>query len=139
MYIAEAQDVIVGLCNDQVGETMRRKVKFWLLFLLGVCIFIPFFLFSIIIQVFIAGFSIFGLLYAAPFLGGFTIYCYLLYHSIYKGAKTKYPIVPPEGRTDIYFPRTNIPRPIHEDVRRHPKFFKRKKKVQRWEKTKRKK
>jgi len=36
--------------------------------------------------------------------------------------------MPPEGRMDIYFPRTDIPRPIHEDVRRYPEFFKKKKK-----------
>ena len=27
-------------------------------------------------------------------------------------------MAPPEGKMDIYFPRTNIPRPIHEDFRR---------------------
>jgi len=26
--------------------------------------------------------------------------------------------VPPEGKTDIYFPRTDIPRPVHADFRR---------------------
>jgi len=36
-------------------------------------------------------------------------------------------MVPPEGRMDAYFPRTNIPRPIYEDVQRYPKFFKQKK------------
>jgi len=28
---------------------------------------------------------------------------------------------------DAYFPRTNVPRPIYEDVRRYPKFFGKKK------------
>jgi len=27
----------------------------------------------------------------------------------------------PEG--DIYFPRSNIPRPVYRDIRRHPRFF----------------
>ena len=27
-------------------------------------------------------------------------------------------MVPPEAKADIYFPRTDIPRPIHEDFRR---------------------
>ena len=27
-------------------------------------------------------------------------------------------MVPPEGRGDVYLPRTDIPRPIHEDFRR---------------------
>lgn len=32
--------------------------------------------------------------------------------------RVQYPIVPPEGKPDIYFPRTKIPRPIHEDFRK---------------------
>ena len=31
--------------------------------------------------------------------------------------KQKYPLVPPEGKADIYLPRTDIPRPIHKDFR----------------------
>ena len=27
----------------------------------------------------------------------------------------------PEG--DIYFPRSNIPRPVYRDIRVHPRFF----------------
>lgn len=30
----------------------------------------------------------------------------------------KYPLVPPEGKGDIYFPRSDIPRPIFEDFRK---------------------
>jgi len=38
-------------------------------------------------------------------------------------------MMPPEGRmTDYYFPRSRIPRPIYEDVRRYPEFFEKKKK-----------
>lgn len=29
--------------------------------------------------------------------------------------RVHYPLVPPEGKADVYFPRTKIPRPIHED------------------------
>jgi hypothetical protein len=48
--------------------------------------------------------------------------------------------VPPEGRMDAYFPRTNVPRPIYEDVRRYPKFFgKKKRKFDNTTKVKRKK
>jgi Ca2+/Na+ antiporter len=94
---------------------VRRKVKFWLLLLLGICIFMPFIILSIIVQLF---------LYALTFLASFTMYCLFLYRFVHKGKKPKYPVVPPEGRTDIYFPRTDIPRPIHEDTRRYPKFFK---------------
>jgi len=64
------------------------------------------------------------------------------HRSVYRRAKPKYPIIPPEGRTDIIFPRTDIPRPINEDVRRYPEFFgkeKKKRKAERLEKVKRKK
>jgi len=30
----------------------------------------------------------------------------------------RYPLVPPEGKADIYLPRTDIPRPIYADLRR---------------------
>lgn len=46
----------------------------------------------------------------------FTIY--FLYVRLYQKKKARYPIVPPEGKMDIYFPRTNIPRPVHADFRR---------------------
>jgi len=57
----------------------------------------------------------------------FLVYCYFLYRFVYKGEKAKYPMVLPEGRMDAYFPRTNIPRPIYEDMQRYPEFFKQKK------------
>jgi len=106
-----------------VGETVKAKVKFCFLLFLGITLFLPFLFFSLLIQMTTVGFSIFGVLNAAPFLGGFVLYCYLLYRFVYKGATPRYPIVPPEGRTDIYFPRTDIPRPVHEDVRRYPRAF----------------
>ena len=118
---------------------MRRKLKFWLLFVLGACIFIPFFLLSLSSQVLLGVISIHGALFSLGFLGPFIIYCYLLYRFVYKRAKPKYPIVPPEGRSDIYFPRTDIPRPIFEDARRYPKYFKRRKKSERREKVRKKK
>lgn len=46
---------------------------------------------------------------------GFTIYFF--YVRLYQKKEAKYPLVPPEGKVDIYFPRTNIPRPIHGDFR----------------------
>jgi len=101
-----------------MGEALNKKAKFQLLFLLGICIYIPFILFSIIAQMFLS-----AILFSVCFL----FYCYGLYHFVWKRAKPKYPMVPPEGRMDVYFPRTNIPRPIYEDVQRYPEFFKRKK------------
>lgn len=70
------------------------------------------------------------------YLGVFLAYCYFLYYFVYKRAKTKYPIVPPEGRMDAYFPRTDIPRPIYEDADQYPEFFK-KKKSRKYQRTKR--
>jgi len=87
-------------------------------------------------QVLMAALSLYGALFATQFLGWFFLYCYLIYRSVYRGAKPKYPLVPPEGRmSDHYFPRTRIPRPIYEDARRYPESFKRKK-MKTWEKKK---
>jgi len=44
------------------------------------------------------------------------IYSYCIRH--FKKEKLRYPLVPPEGKSDVYFPRTKIPRPIYEDMRR---------------------
>jgi hypothetical protein len=103
-----------------MGKTLGRKEKFWVSFLLGTFIYIPFFVFSIMIQFPLA---------AILNTGGFLFYCYGLYRWIYTKVEPNYPLVPPEGRmTDPYFPRTKIPRPIHEDVRQYPEFFGKKKK-----------
>ena len=32
--------------------------------------------------------------------------------------RPRYPLVPPEGRPDMYLPRTDIPRPVVEDFRK---------------------
>jgi len=101
-----------------MGEALRKKVKFLLFFLLGVGVFAPFFTLSIIARFFV---------YALIAFGGFLMYCYFLYHFVLKGETAKYPMAPPEGRMDVYFPRTNIPRPIYEDMQRYPESFKRKK------------
>ena len=103
-----------------VGSSLHHRVKFYLLFLLGVCIFLPIIFMSILKQNYMG-----TALYSACFL----FYSYLVYTATYLRVKRKYPLVPPEGRPDIYFPRTNIPRPIYEDARRaraRAKFFKRK-------------
>ena len=63
----------------------------------------------------------------------FTIY--FLYVRLYQKKEAKYPIVPLEGKTDIYFPRTNIPRPVYADFRnmqeKKQKLEKMKKKMRR--------
>jgi len=45
----------------------------------------------------------------------FDIYWY--YIRRVKGRKPRYPLVPPEGKADVYLPRTNIPRPVVADFR----------------------
>jgi hypothetical protein len=72
--------------------------------------------------------SLLAQLYAeiALFLACFLFYNYLVYTATYLRLKRKYPLVQPEGRPDIYYPRTNIPRPIYEDAQRYPKSFKKK-------------
>jgi len=60
---------------------------------------------------------------------------YFFYVRLYQKKEARYPMVPLEGKTDIYFPRTNIPRPIHADMRRMQekkrRFAKLKKKIRR--------
>jgi len=44
---------------------------------------------------------------------------YWFYTRYYKRVKPRYPMAPPDAKpVDAYFPRTGIPRPIHEDARR---------------------
>jgi len=101
---------------------------FWILLLFGICAFTPYLYFTFVAQNYL-----WSIIYSVIF---FT-YSYFLYHVVYKKAKTKYPIVPPEGRMeDAYFPRTRIPRPLYEDVDNYPEFFK-KKKSRKYQRTRR--
>ncbi|MGC8896281.1 MAG: hypothetical protein ACP5LB_05920 [Candidatus Bathyarchaeia archaeon] len=78
--------------------------------------------------------------YATLVFGCFLAYLYFLYRFVYKKEKAKYPLMPPEGRMDAYFPRTNVPRPIYEDVQRYPQLFgKKKRKFDNTKKVKRRK
>lgn len=40
-----------------------------------------------------------------------------------RSKRPKYPAMSPDPGGDIYFPRSNIPRPVYRDVREHPIFF----------------
>jgi len=51
-------------------------------------------------------------------LVAFDFFLYFSYVRYFKKERVRYPLVPPEGKSDIYFPRTDIPRPIYEDMRR---------------------
>jgi len=46
------------------------------------------------------------------------VFLYFYYVTHFRKEKLRYPLVPPEGKSDVYFPRTKIPRPIYEDMRR---------------------
>ena len=45
----------------------------------------------------------------------------IIYNRFWLGKKAKYPLTYPSGEPDIYFPRTNIPRPIYADARNYSK------------------
>jgi len=58
-----------------------------------------------------------GLMLLAWSMVAFDLYWF--YTRYHKKVKPKYPMAPPDAKpVDVYFPRTDIPRPIHEDVRR---------------------
>ena len=65
--------------------------------------------------------SIYGLYGFCIYLGFIAFGLYWFYVRYYQRKKPRYPLAPPEGKADIYFPRTNIPRPIHEEFRRMQK------------------
>lgn len=64
-----------------------------------------------------AAFLLKDFLIAAVALGYTAFNLYWFYVRYYRKKKPRYPMVPPEGKADIYA-RANIPRPIHEDFRR---------------------
>ena len=43
---------------------------------------------------------------------------YFCHVRLCKKKEAQHPLVPPQGKVDIYFPRTDIPRPIREDFRK---------------------
>jgi len=51
-------------------------------------------------------------------LASFALGLYWIFIRFQKKRKPRYPLVPPEGKPDVYLPRTDIPRPIVEDFRR---------------------
>lgn len=52
------------------------------------------------------------------FLASMPFDMYLFYLVLVVRRKPQYPLAPPEGRGDMYLPRTNIPRPLYEDFRK---------------------
>lgn len=45
-------------------------------------------------------------------------FMYFYFVRRFRMKEARYPLVPPEGKADVYFPRTKIPRPVYEDMRR---------------------
>lgn len=58
--------------------------------------------------------NIYGVL-ASSSLIAVSLYWY--YVRYVKKKKPRYPLTAPEGKSDFYLPRTNIPRPVHADFR----------------------
>lgn len=67
-------------------------------------------------------------LLAIVYTGFYLFISYILYLRYIRGVRPKYPLASPVKDQDIYFPRSNIPRPIYQDYREHPEFFEKKKK-----------
>jgi len=105
------QDVIGASCKDYPGYLLGIGRK--LVVLIGIsAIFVVeglLLLGGILVQ------SIWMCVIAAGTIA-FTLYFF--YVRLYQKKEAQYPMAPLEGKTDIYFPRTNIPRPIHADMRR---------------------
>jgi hypothetical protein len=65
---------------------------------------------SIVMQDFWVAAVIFGVTITSLF--------FWFYSTRHRKHRVQYPLVPPEGKADVYFPSTRIPRPIHEDFRK---------------------
>jgi len=81
-------------------------------------------LFTIILILVAAGLGLASAVLLQSLLGvivslGFIAFCVCsFYVKFVQKRKSQYPLVPPEGKPDMYVPRTNIPRPVVEDFRR---------------------
>jgi hypothetical protein len=75
-------------------------------------------------------------------LGVAALDVFLLYAGYLRKRKMQYPLVPPEGKPDMYLPKTTIPRPVIEDFRKieekKRKFAKVDKMIRRGRKSKKK-
>jgi hypothetical protein len=103
-----------------VVEYLNRKRKFLFLFATLTIVVVPF-----TIMLLVSG----NYGFVVEPAGFYLFASYYLYLRYTRGVKTKYPLASPVK--DIYFPRTNIPRPIYQDYREHPELFEDKKKRER--------
>jgi len=68
---------------------------------------------------------------------GFELYWF--YVRYYQKKKPRYPLVSPDGKPDIYLPRTDIPRPIYEDFYRMQEKKRKFAKLDKWKRKRNKK
>ena len=57
----------------------------------------------------------------------YLVFSAVIYATYMGKRKKQYPLVLLDGNDDIYFPRTNIPRPLYRDMRTHPEAFQKQK------------
>ena len=110
-HTSATQDVIDTFCKDYLGYVLGVGKNLVVLFAISVVFVVEglWLLVGVLTQ------SIWMCVIAS---GIVALTVYYFHVRLYQKKKAKYPIVPPEGRTDIYFPRTDIPRPVHADFRR---------------------
>ncbi|MGB9676361.1 MAG: hypothetical protein ACPL0C_04160 [Candidatus Bathyarchaeales archaeon] len=84
----------------------KRILDLWFILLL------LFNAFSLVSLVFIG--NVWAVLLSLTVLG---VDLYWYYVRRVKGKKPRYPLATPEGRADVYLPRTDIPRPVIADFR----------------------
>ncbi|MEM3627820.1 MAG: hypothetical protein QXE06_00455 [Candidatus Bathyarchaeia archaeon] len=77
------------------------------------------FIFLLLLNVLsLTGLVLIGNVWVFPFsLAVFAVDFYWYYVRRVKGKKPRYPLVPPEGKADVFLPRTDIPRPVIADFR----------------------
>jgi len=96
----------------------KARLVYWSIFLLVAGVF------PLCIGIFVQ--SIWAILVLGSWL---IILCYMAYLRLVKKREPRYPLVPPEGKPDIY---TIVgPRPVYEDMEQHPWLFKEKRKKKR--------
>jgi len=112
-----------------MGEKVSGKTRFWIGFLIIVLVYA----FPLVSMILLRDIFIFTVVSV-----GFLSCLYLLYLFTIKKKEPKYPLVPPEGKPDIYM-AAGMPRPIYEDMEQHPWFFEKKRKKPRFKTKKAKK
>jgi len=95
---------------------LDRKTGFWVGFLIITFVYSFPLAIAIILE---------SILMLTIILVGFLFSIYLLYRLTIKHIKPKYPVLPPEGKPDIYT-AARIPRPIYEDMEQYPWLFEKK-------------